>query len=252
MKSKIMKLLLARSEYDDPVKHYVKNVSIPNFILHCGAHLGEEYKNYKELGINEIFWNEAQPILVDKLVQLFGKKHVFPGVLSNKEGDLIDFYLTDNSLSSSTRVIDPINKWNIKVKDKIVLKSITLDSILREIKIHKNHLPNLIILDLQGGEAEALEKSEIALLNHSDFVVEMSQYKIYKNQKLEQDIIIFFQNFGYILVYPKNRKTHYDALFLSPSSQKKYFRKISVFKRYLSLRKSKLIDYIYIIKKFTQ
>jgi hypothetical protein len=47
LKFKIKKLLLTRSEYDDPVEHYVKYVTTPNSVLHCGAHLGEEYSKYK-------------------------------------------------------------------------------------------------------------------------------------------------------------------------------------------------------------
>jgi len=248
LKSKIKKFLLTRSEYDDPVEHYVKYVTVPNSILHCGAHLGEEYIKYKELGINEIYWNEAQPNLVKQLVQLFGEDHVFPGVMSNKDNDLIDFYLTDNSLSSSTKVIDPINDWNIKLVDKVELKSVTLDTILRKILRIKNELPKLIILDLQGGEFEALEKSMMAVTNDSDFVVEMAQYQLYMQQKTDIDIVNFFKRFGYLLVFPKNKKEHYDGLFLSPTSQLKYYRKRSVLKRILSHRKSKLVDLLYQVK----
>jgi FkbM family methyltransferase len=247
-KFKIKKLLLTRSEYDDPVEHYVKYVNTPNSVLHCGAHLGEEYLKYKELGINEIFWNEAQPNLVDQLVQRFGGDHVFPGVVSNKDNNPIDFYLTDNSLSSSTKVIEPINDWNIKLVDKIELKSVTLDTILRKILSFKNELPKLIILDLQGGEFEALENSMMAITNDSDFVVEMAKYQLYMKQKTDIDIVNLFKKFGYSLVFPKNKKSHYDGLFLSPNSQIKYYRRKSVLKRILSRRKSKLVDILYKVK----
>jgi FkbM family methyltransferase len=248
LKFKIKKLLLTRSEYDDPVEHYVKYVTTPNSVLHCGAHLGEEYSKYKELGINEIFWNEAQPNLVDQLVQRFGRDHVFPGVVSNKDNNPIDFYLTDNSLSSSTKVIDPINDWNIKLVDKVELKSVTLDTILRKILRVKNELPKLIILDLQGGEFEALENSIMAITNDSDFVVEMAQYQLYIKQKTDIDIVNLFKKFGYLLVFPKNKKLHYDGLFLSPNSQIKYYRRKSVLKRILSRRKSKLVDILYKVR----
>jgi FkbM family methyltransferase len=249
LNARITKLLLARSEYDDPVQHYVKYVTTPHSILHCGAHLGEEYVRYRQLGIGKIFWNEAQPNLVKILEEKFGKKHVFSGVLSNKDNDVIDFYLTNNSLSSSTRVIEPINDWNIRNVDKVKLKSVTLDSILQKILIGKDELPKLIVLDLQGGEFEALENSKLAIHNHSDFVVEMAQYQLYVQQKTDCDIINFFKKFGYCLVFPKNKKEHYDGLFLSPTSQIKYFKKHAVLKRFLSQKKSKLVDFLYQVKR---
>jgi FkbM family methyltransferase len=225
VKSKIMNQLLARSEHDDCVKHYAQNVNIPDSILHCGAHLGEEHEFYKQLGVNNVYWNEAQPKLAKKLESVFGYANVFPGVLSDADDLTVTFYLTDNSLSSSTKIIDPNNDWNIKLGEEMVLKTITLDSILSKIGKEKGKIPQLIILDLQGGEFEALSQSEIAITNQSDFVVEMAQYEIYKNQKLEVDIIDFFNRYGYKLVYPKKKKSHYDALFLSKNSQKVYFKK---------------------------
>jgi FkbM family methyltransferase len=245
----MIKRIQAKIHPDDCLTHFVKWVNTPDSILHCGAHLGEEFKEYKRFGISEIFWNEAQPNLVDKLITSFGQSNVYPGLLSNKDGELLTFYLTDNSLSSSTKVINPTNQWNIKIAEKIILESITLDSLLCKIKVNKKLLPKLIILDLQGGEFEALAKSEIAINNQIDFIVEMSKQEIYKGQKLDVDIIKFFHNLGYRLVYPKNNKIHYDALFLSPRSQQIYFTKINLLKRYLSYKTSTVLNLLYTFKK---
>lgn len=249
IKSKLVKRLLSRSEHDDCVKHYAHYVTVPNSILHCGAHLGEENSFYKELGINTIYWNEAQPKLVEILITNFGKENVFSGALSDEDGKTINFYLTDNSLSSSTKIINSINDWNIKLTESFDVKTITLDAILEKIITRKEQIPRLIILDLQGGEFEALSKSEIALANQVDFVVEMAQYEIYKNQKLELDIIDFFRQYGYKCVYPKTKKAHYDALFLSENSQKIYFKKVKILQRFLSYRKSQFVSFLYSCKK---
>jgi hypothetical protein len=248
-KSKLVKRLLSRSEHDDCVKHYAQFVTVPNSILHCGAHLGEENSLYRELGINRIYWNEAQPKLVETLIKDFGKENVFSGALSDHDGKMITFYLTDNSLSSSTKIINPITDWNIKLVESFDVNTITLDAILREITTRKEQIPQLIILDLQGGEFEALSKSEIALANQADFVVEMARHEIYKNQKLEIDIIKFFGHYGYKCVYPKTKKAHYDALFLSKNSQKTYFKKQKILKRFLSYRKSKFVSFLYVCKE---
>ena len=113
-----------------------------------------------------------------------------------------------------------------------------------------NHGPDWDGLDKhQGGEFEALSKSEIALANQADFVVEMAQYEIYKNQKLESDVIDFFRHYGYKCVYPKTKKAHYDALFLSENSQKIYFKKRKILQRFLSYQKSKFVSFLYICKK---
>lgn len=249
LKLKYVKRLLSRREHDDCVKHYAQYVTVPNSILHCGAHLGEENSFYKKLGINKIYWNEAQPKLVEILITNFGKENVFSGALSDEDGKTITFYLTDNSLSSSTKIINPINDWNIKLTESFDVNTITLDAILKKITIRKEQIPQLIILDLQGGEYEALSKSEIALANQADFVVEMAQYEIYKNQKLELDVIEFFRHYGYKCVYPKTKKPHYDALFLSENSQKTYFKKRKIFQRFLSDRISNFVNFLYVCKK---
>ena len=248
-KSKALRNLLYRSAYDDCVKHYVKNVNIPASILHCGAHLGEEHKDYLDLGIKEVFWNEAQPSLVSKLEKLFGSEYVFPGVVTNSDNVLVDFYLTDNSLSSSSRVINPNNQWDIKISDVIKIKTITLETILRKIQLKTNKLPQLIVLDLQGGELEALVNCEIAFTNELDFVVEMSRNAIYENQKTELEVIKFFESLGYRLVYPKKKQDHYDALFLAPNSRVRYYQKSRSLKRFLSKKKSDFIDLLYALKR---
>jgi hypothetical protein len=249
LKSRTLRKLLYRSAHDDCVKHYVKNVSTPISILHCGAHLGEEYKNYKDLRIKEVFWNEAQPSLVLNLEKQFGSEYVFPGVVTDQDNSLVDFYLTDNSLSSSTRIINPNNQWDIKIAGVIKVKTITLDTILRKIQLRTNKLPQLIVLDLQGGELEALLNCTIAFTNQLDFDVEISKNAIYENQKTESEVIEFFENLGYKLVYPKKKKAHYDALFLAPKSSVIYFYKFKILKRFLSEKKSKFIELLYTIKR---
>jgi len=249
LKSRTLRSLLYRSSHDDCVKHYVKNVSTPTQILHCGAHLGEEYANYQDLRIKEVFWNEAQPSLVLNLVKQFGSEYVFPGVVTDLDNSLVDFYLTDNSLSSSTRIINPNNQWDIKIADVIKVKTITLDTILRKIQSRTNRLPQLIVLDLQGGELEALVNCTIAFKNQLDFVVEISKNAIYENQKTESEVIEFFESLGYKLVYPKKIKAHYDALFLAPKSRVIYFHKFKILKRFLSEKKSNFIELLYAIKR---
>ena len=237
-KSKVLRNLLYRSAYDDCVKHYVKNVNTPASILHCGAHLGEEHKDYL-----------AQPSLVSKLEKLFGSGYVFPGVVTNSDNVLVDFYLTDNSLSSSSRLINPNNQWDIKISDVIKIKTVTLETILRKIQVRTNKLPQLIVLDLQGGELEALVNCKIAFTNQLDFVVEMSRNAIYENQKTELEVIKFFESLGYRLVYPKKKQDHYDALFLAPNSRVRYYQKSRLLKRFLSKKKSDFIDLLYALKR---
>jgi hypothetical protein len=180
---------------------------------------------------------------------LFGSEYVFPGVVTNSDNALVDFYLTDNSLSSSSRVINPNNQWDIKISDVIKIKTITLETILREIQSKTNKLPQLIVLDLQGGELEALVNCTIAFTNQLDFVVEMSRNAIYENQKTELEVIKFFENLGYRLVYPKKKQDHYDALFLAPNSRVKYYQKSRLLKRFLSKKKSDFIDLLYALKR---
>ena len=196
------------------IEMYVKVFGIPKSLLHCGAHLGEENAEYLDLGIKKIAYVEAQPTLVQKLCYEFGEKNVYAGCLFEKSGHKIDFHITSNSLSSSIRPIDEGNKWGIHNSSKIKLISTTLDDVARDYFLRNRQLPEVLILDLQGSEYEALNGGRYFLQRGTPIILEYCTYELFKGQRSLADIVDLLSTYGYQLAYKYGTDSEGDALFV--------------------------------------
>jgi FkbM family methyltransferase len=188
-------------------------------ILHCGAHLGEESALYRRCGAIEIFWVEAQPSKVSILRELFGSKNVFSGVLAQESGRKVPFFITSNSLSSSSRQINP-NPWDVAVEEVVQLETVKLDDIARDIYLRIRKLPDLLVLDLQGAEYEAILGAEFLISEINFLIVEFSNYQLYKDQKTLLDILSIPSLQSFTLVYKLEESGHGEALFVRTSELK--------------------------------
>lgn len=188
-------------------------------ILHCGAHLGEESALYRRCGAIEIFWVEAQPSKVSILRELFGSKNVFSGVLAQESGRKVPFFITSNSLSSSSRQINP-NPWDVSVEEVVQLETVKLDDIARDIYLRIRKLPDLLVLDLQGAEYEAILGADFLISEINFLIVEFSNYQLYKDQKTLLDILSIPSLQSFTLVYKLEESGHGEALFVRTSELK--------------------------------
>ena len=188
-------------------------------ILHCGAHLGEESALYRRCGAIEIFWVEAQPSKVSILRELFGSKNVFSGVLAQESGRKVPFFITSNSLSSSSRQINP-NPWDVSVEEVVQLETVKLDDIARDIYLRIRKLPDLLVLDLQGAEYEAILGADFLISKINFLIVEFSNYQLYKDQKTLIDILSIPSLQSFTLVYKLEESGHGEALFVRASELK--------------------------------
>lgn len=221
------------------VEVYVKIFGIPKALLHCGAHLGEENEEYLDLGIRKISYVEAQPTLVQKLCYEFGEKNVYAGLLFEESGHEIDFHLTSNSLSSSIRSIDENNKWGIYNSSKIKLISTTLNDVARDYFLRNRQLPNILVLDLQGSEYEALKGGTFFLQRGAPIILEYCTYELYKGMRLFADIVKLLSTYGYQLVYKYGTESEGEALFVHDS--KANFAKIKRIQILTKLRTQRII-----------
>src|SRR5689334_21248286 len=113
-------------------------------IIHVGASYGQEMKDYYAAGIKNIIWVEAIPnvysILSDKM-KLFADTKCFHACISNQDDQLVHFNVTSNlGLSSSIFNLQEhtISYPNIVVVEKLELKTITLDTLLKQEGIEVN------------------------------------------------------------------------------------------------------------------
>jgi FkbM family methyltransferase len=175
------------SVYEDPLLFYLKYINSPRSVLHCGSHLAQEAKLYKDNGVNDVWYVEAQPEICTALRSSFGSNRIFEGALWSQEGLIKDFYITNNELSSSMYEINE-NIWNVKSTRIEKVSTITLNSIFHQIRIDSGLVPELLILDLQGAELEAIKGGSDEIGNIKHLLVEVSTTSLYKGMPLYNSV----------------------------------------------------------------
>ena len=171
----------------------------PVAVVHCGAHLAEELEEYEDVGWREVTWIEANPDLIPQLmarVKNSNLSKILVAALWSVDGKDLELNIASNSYSSSFLNFGSHAKTypDINFEKVIKVKSVTLDSLFKSYGICNEAL---LVLDLQGGELEAL-KGATNFLNHFDYIyTEVSNGDLYESQGKWKEITSFLasQNF---------------------------------------------------------
>ena len=171
----------------------------PVAVVHCGAHLAEELEEYEDVGWRDVTWIEANPDLIPRLkarVKDSNLNKILVAALWSVDGEQLELKVANNSYSSSFLNFGSHAKTypDINFKKVIKVKSVTLDSLFESYRICNEAL---LVLDLQGGELEAL-KGATNFLNHFDYIyTEVSKSNLYESQGKWKEITSFLtsQNF---------------------------------------------------------
>jgi FkbM family methyltransferase len=175
------------SNVEDPLQFSLKYVVRPKCVLHCGSHLGQENEIYRSRSVENIWWVEAQADICTQLRAKFGSERVIQGALWSKADQVIDFHITNNNLSSSVYEIGD-NSWNVENVSVEQVKTVSLDRILSEIRSSTSMIPDLVVLDLQGAEYDAILGGKQELLSVDYLLVEVSKIPIYQGAPSFDDL----------------------------------------------------------------
>jgi FkbM family methyltransferase len=107
----------------------------------------------------------------------------------------------------------------VKTLSQINISLTTIDEYLRENKV--NHI-NILKLDIQGSELNALKGAEFTLRNKKVDIIFTETYFIqqYENQPLFSDIVKYLSNFGYVIqdiynpIYGMSKLAWCDVMFV--------------------------------------
>lgn len=149
-------------------------------ILHVGAHKCEEYTFYKKI-TEKILWIEAMPSLVEECKRLYKGIDIINAVVSDKDDETVDFFISNNTKCSSIMNFDyhKIIHPEIVMTDKISLKTKTLETLYIENNINYNTY-NFLVMDIQGAELMAL-KGMNNILHHFDGIyIEATENPLYE------------------------------------------------------------------------
>lgn len=175
-------------------------------VLHIGAHKCEELEDYLIHGATRIHWVEADKKLYRKLKWKLDKKinQITCAVISDREGDKVDFNITNNRQSSSILKL----KYHSTVYPDIVevksekRKTSTIDSIMKKSIIGDNEI-DLLNLDIQGAELLALKGASETLPNVKRLVTEINEKELYDGCPMISEIDSYLRSFGFQRVEKK-------------------------------------------------
>lgn len=144
-------------------------------VIHIGAHLGEEAEDYQNHGVKRVVWIEANPDLMTPLKQATGRfKFETQGYintcLSDVDGDIIEFNVSNNGQSSSILELGTHATMypHIKYTKKIKTRARRFEELVKEKAVFPYEDYDFINIDVQGAElmvfkgfGDLLEKKNI-------------------------------------------------------------------------------------------
>lgn len=164
--------------------HNLKNSYSIDFtnIFHVGAHNCEELSDYIQLGAKKIHWVEAMKNKIKDIDVPNCKNQMTLAVVSDKEGNLVNFNTTNNGQSSSILELKEHLKEHPHIKNISSEKRITttIDSIL-ENSILKDETIGFLNIDIQGAELLALKGAKKTLVNVNSIYIEVNEKELYSN-----------------------------------------------------------------------
>jgi FkbM family methyltransferase len=169
-------------------------------IIHLGAHLGEEAKDYSDIGCEKVIWIEGNPSLIQELksnVSIYDQNSVYNVLISDIDKSKVIFNITEFSQSSSVLDLGITKEiHDTKIKERRELTARRIDSFFSENNINW-HPYNFLNIDLQGYELTAL-KSMGALLDNIDWIyTEVNSRSLYKNCTLLDELDLFLLKNGF-------------------------------------------------------
>ena len=184
----------------DLVRKYNLNIK---GIIHCGAHTGEEYPIYQKLGINNVLWIEANAQQIPQLEKKIKNNNhlILNAVISDEPWKKVDFIYTNQTQSSSLYHLGLNKQQRQGLQEERIeqVETISLDHLF------KHHIDldieryNMINLDIQGGELNALRGFKNGL-KHIDYIYcEAHTKETYKNVPQLHDLLNLLNPLGFKL-----------------------------------------------------
>lgn len=203
-----------------------------SLIVHAGAHIGQEVENYRALGAQKILWIEADPAIFDRLKQNLSRAEaaaskklnhlMVNAMIGARDGEAVDFHVFNNDGQSSSR-FEPTdalkNRWAgldvIGSPKKLI--TYRLQTAFASVGLQESDFANaLLVLDLQGGEYEALLGLGDDIKKFAVVETEVSREQIYKGQKTFEYLDGIFNLSGFKIAAPADNEIpwHGDIVYL--------------------------------------
>lgn len=200
-----------------PISELLQDFNIkPKRILHVGAHLAEESKDYAEYFRAPVIWVEAQPKLCKKLKQSLdiALNTVIEACVLDENDLAVTLNITSNSQSTSILHFGThANTYpDVRVTESVIVRTKRLDLLL-----NGKEVPDFINLDIQGVELKAIMSLGVLIDQVKVIYTEVNKSHVYVECNLIQDIDAYLKKYGFrrIATRWKRRSGWGDALYVN-------------------------------------
>ena len=183
-------------------------------VIHIGAHLGQEYSAYVDLGIEDMAFFEPQQDLFQQLAQKIPQSSnikLYNLALGNEVCEKVMHIDSYNQASSS--ILKPkihlTQHPHIKFEKKITVNMDKLDNVIKSKKY------NFINIDVQGFELEVFKGAE-KILNDIDYILaEVNRDEVYEDCTKVEELDEFLLKYNFIRIETNwAGKTWGDAFYI--------------------------------------
>ncbi len=170
-------------------------------VYHIGAHRLEENNSYFEIGIKDVLWFEANPKIYKDMkptLQYISTQNIYNELLSDVDDVEVEFYITNNGLSSSMLKSKEHKKYypHIVVSETIILKTKKMSTFIKENNVNISKY-NFINVDVQGAELKVIKGFE-EYLNTIDFIyTKVNTEELYENCPMVSEIDNFLSQYNF-------------------------------------------------------
>lgn len=186
-------------------------------ILHFGGNLGQEYKCYKDLGVENIAFVEAIPDVYSKLAENCPDAICIQACLSDTDDQIVKFNIANNEGQSSSFLEFKHHAERhptVKFIDSIELKTTRFDNLSKNMNFPIEKF-DFLVADLQGAELLALKGMGRLLNNFKYAYIEVNKDELYVGNPLVGDIDEYLSKFDFIRVEEKWTGSGWgDAIFI--------------------------------------
>lgn len=171
----------------------------PKAVIHVGAGMLEEAEMYRDMGVSEVLWIEAQPSRPERRARAkqFGH-HLIEGLAIGGTERLAILNIASNYASSS---ILPLKRHaqlypDIVYTDQVIVPVMTLDKVVASLGDHQRAWDALVI-DAQGFEGDILIGATGTLSQIKVAFLEVSPTELYAGQAIKPNIDLHMHDKGF-------------------------------------------------------
>lgn len=177
----------------------------PTGILHVGAHEGQEGPIYDKV-CNHIIWVEGNPDIYNRLMVNRPNDTHIKALVSDAEGELVDFKISSNDGQSSSILELGTHKAqhpSVRFVDSKKLVTTTISRLFQVLPTSITSSLDFLVMDIQGMELRALKGMGDILGQFKWVYLEVNREEVYKECGLVEEVDQYLSQFGFIRIETK-------------------------------------------------